>query len=682
MFLLFSTSHLYLFIWVTFALAITQSSGRLRLCVVRSVHTGKIIMRNCQHVENDAIDCVIVSDRLQCLRIVSNGRADFAVLEPEDLFAGMTYEEAPVLVTHELRLFPTEASNYEMIVLVNNKIRSFSDLHDKRFCHPGYDATDSDWTPIFADYFQSQIIPKRCETRSTLLENRFAALSDWFQAGCFPGEWAFSSEKDVDRRLKSKYFNLCAVCNNGACHLNDKYRGRAGALMCLTEDAGDVAWVRLDDAKEHFKVSSSEYRILCPDGVARPLNSFKWTCTWISRPWPVVVARREIAERVARVVDGLQNANASWQTLLLQLLEGYKATPIRLDTLKTPEDFLHEFSGLSSAYAGSECHPSRTIRWCLSSYLEHNKCQWLKRAALSYGMEPEIQCLQLSGRDDALQGVASGFCHFFVAQPEELMTAGEKNLTAVLELIPAYHKQQNNIVILVMMESKHQRVEDLRGATACFTKYRSVAWNAFVALMGNRSGDSDWHCNGDRTLSNFFKNIVLPDHDVEDEEIVDATFQCLTSGRGDVAFLTLEDHFRVHPGVRRICVEDVSDPECILTWSTLGSVMISESLPHVRRREIVSLLEEMNTWFGVHYSSPTPAMTLYSPFDGHENIIFPRLTVSLVQNVSYLQLPRPYTEILQQLRATNHSTCGSSKSYDSIFIPVIAFPLINAMITY
>lgn len=57
------------------------------------------------------------------------------------------------------------------------------------------------------------------------------------------------------RFAESKYRNLCAACERPAsCYNTDRYYGREGALMCLTDGMGDVAWVRLGDARVHFKV--------------------------------------------------------------------------------------------------------------------------------------------------------------------------------------------------------------------------------------------------------------------------------------------------------------------------------------------------------------------------------------------------------------------------------------------
>lgn len=57
---------------------------------------------------------------------------------------------------------------------------------------------------------------------------------------------------------ESKYRNLCAVCDSPAgCYNSDKYYGRQGALLCLTDNVGDIAWARLDDTLVHFKVTDA-----------------------------------------------------------------------------------------------------------------------------------------------------------------------------------------------------------------------------------------------------------------------------------------------------------------------------------------------------------------------------------------------------------------------------------------
>lgn len=81
--------------------------------------------------------------------------------------------------------------------------------------------------------------------------------------------------------------------------MNDKYFGRVGALYCLTDGAGDVAWARLPDIQYHFgilvegagKAPAEEYSYLCVDDKLVPLKNPE-NCAWLSRPWPAVIVRR------------------------------------------------------------------------------------------------------------------------------------------------------------------------------------------------------------------------------------------------------------------------------------------------------------------------------------------------------------------------------------------------------
>ena len=81
--------------------------------------------------------------------------------------------------------------------------------------------------------------------------------------------------------------------------MNDKYWGPVGALYCLTDGAGDVAWAKLADIEYHFgitgkeplRATAEEYSYLCVDDKLAALNNPE-NCAWLSRPWPAVIVRR------------------------------------------------------------------------------------------------------------------------------------------------------------------------------------------------------------------------------------------------------------------------------------------------------------------------------------------------------------------------------------------------------
>lgn len=131
--------------------------------------------------------CFLTAHRLHrfnCLRRLTMAKADFTVMEPEDLVAASAYNEYNILVTNELRMLPdgnykvnriaikiilpvaitweveihvssmlyyllVEKQRYEMVVIVSKDVRNIWDVKGKRFCHPGLDTTD-DWTNAFS----------------------------------------------------------------------------------------------------------------------------------------------------------------------------------------------------------------------------------------------------------------------------------------------------------------------------------------------------------------------------------------------------------------------------------------------------------------------------------------------------------------------------------------------------
>lgn len=115
-----------------------------------------------------------------------------------------------------------------------------------------------------------------------MTESRIKASANFFGPSCKAGPWvsdplqdAVLSETNIRfywRRwcqflwrlihfhlllvTEQRYPSLCEICYNPAsCSKSDKHWGRVGPLYCLTSGRGDVAWVRLDDAKSHFGVS-------------------------------------------------------------------------------------------------------------------------------------------------------------------------------------------------------------------------------------------------------------------------------------------------------------------------------------------------------------------------------------------------------------------------------------------
>ncbi|KAK2584704.1 hypothetical protein KPH14_007038 [Odynerus spinipes] len=624
---------------------------KLNVCVVRSPHTSKEIDRICPNLKLAPFQCVIAKDRFDCLRRLSTGEADMAALQAEDLVAASMYNEYDLLVTHELRLFYNVEQQFEMVVLVRQNIKNVGNVKGKRFCHPGFESSDT-FTKALSMYFENWIIPKECNPKKTLLENRIESLSNFFEEACIAGPWI--ADAALDTQLKSKYKNLCALCDNAAsCYTGDKYHGVEGAILCLTDNVGDIAWVRLDAALVYFKsvdVNKEDYSYLCPDGMTRPVKTEN-PCVWLKRPSSVILTRNTMAQRVVEIIDSKVNDRTQWKSKLQDLLMAYHTTLVKMETMDTPADYLRRYPGFLSANNRATCRPSRRVRWCVSSNLEDRKCRWLREASLVYGIDPAISCNLESSRASCLEAIRDQRADIFVSIPEERLQVSKKGLKPILHVTSNKKNDLDRIVAIVKKDSPYKSLKDLKGAKACFTKYESIGWNAFVTIMRNIS---NWGCSDINAVGNFFGDSCVPglpitDKNVphnlyslchQDENAADdiKTMSCLKSGRADVVFVNLKNVQKeinileegssnvTNKQYKILCMDKTlneKDEACSLTWTTLAAVVAHENITDLRRTEIYSMLLSMDEFFGASYPGFTPAFSLYGTYDDNRNVIFP-----------------------------------------------------------
>ncbi|KAI4497716.1 hypothetical protein M0802_007256 [Mischocyttarus mexicanus] len=527
---------------------------KLKLCIVENIYTNKTINKICSNIEFAPFECSIAKDRFDCLRRLSNNNADMTLLQAEDLLA-VSMNKFEFLITHEIRLFPKDKQQFEMVALVRQNIESEWDVKGKRFCHPGFETTDT-YTKALTMYFENRIIPKECDPEKTLLENRVARLSNFFEAACIAGPWI--ADNELDRKLKSKYRNLCSLCYNPiSCSIDDKYHGREGSILCLTDNVGDIAWVRLDDVLEYFKITDSskdDYSYLCPDGMTRPARNNN-PCIWLGQPWPVIVSTPQMAKKVTNMINVTINSNNVWKSMLQDLLAPHSAF-VSTNVLHSPNDYLQRSIGFLSANDRATCKPSRRVRWCISSNIEDRKCRWLRDASFVYGIEPSISCIQQSNRISCLEAIRNQQADIFVSKPEERLEVSKKELKPILQVTSSQKDDLNRIVAIVKRNSAFKSLKDLKGAKACFTGYESIGWNSFVTIMRNISKDS-WSCSDIKAVGNFFGDSCIPGLSTLKTDIPrnlyslcakDAivkndidTLSCLTSGQADVVFVNLKN---------------------------------------------------------------------------------------------------------------------------------------------
>ncbi|XP_038221502.1 transferrin-like [Zerene cesonia] len=642
------------------------SNGNLRLCIVEGRGAYKRGAKFCPvlDAENSGMECVLGTDRLDCLRRISKGTVDFGAFSPEDLIAAQ-WADLDVLVTHELR---HRQRDYErtVVAVVNRKILPDHPwsldavLRNTTLCHPGNGINDlRPLSDTLSGYLESLVVTRSCDPQLSLTENRIKAVANFFGKACKAGYWVPDFIRDAE--LKEKYPSLCAACES-SCSLKDRYWGASGALSCLLDGAGDVMWGELDDVIAYFGLntnssmypSSDNFAYLCRDGTWQPLKDNPNPCVWLNRPWPVIIAKRKTAAAVAAALSTLSSGalfDGRWRGALAALLEAREAPAPRRPPA-APLDHLAAAAGFREAYSQSGCRPPRHVTLCTTSLLARNKCEWLSEAGAVYGAAPALQCAARRGAAGCLQALARRDADVAVLPADYMLRAvREFDLSPVLYEVTPIVEKMNTVVAYVKKSANINKMADLRGRRAAFPRYDGFAWQSVMDYLSKKH-------NCDDILNNYFSEICAPGiekynlsetivnrftkscyqngGEVDEEK---AALMSVVDGHSDVAFISMKT-FNLFKAEQISSGESIIDdivplcPDdnvkyCYLSWANIGHIYAPKNISDMRRHEIKNVFTKLDQLFGKHQPFHNPMFSIFGPFNHQLDVIFHNNTKSL-----------------------------------------------------
>ncbi|XP_055386805.1 transferrin [Condylostylus longicornis] len=681
--------------------SITKNDNeKIRVCIVEGRGSYKKGSKFCPILENSNsnMECVIGVDRLDCVRRIHKGTAHFGVFSSEDLIAAR-YNSIEILVTNEMRFHDTPFE-YEIVAIVDNEsgINSAHDLRGSRFCHPGH-GLENHMTEILGKYFESVLVPKKCDENLSLTESRIRDTANFFGPSCKAGPWV--PDPVQDRILKTRYPSLCEICYDSyRCGIGDKHWGRRGSLYCLTSGIGEVAWARLDDIQSHFGFSGlppeanpNEYSFVCPDGHLQPLNTTH-PCVWVAKPWPAVAAQRQIAAKIQDIVSRLSyNNEEEWRRALLSLIEPYRSKIQTLDNTITIDDYLDQAIGFQSAYSFPECNPPRSIVYCTTSIIQHVKCSWLQEISQVYGIQPNIQCIRTLSIDECLEDVKDRVADVvLVDQDTRIKAQRDYNLIPLLyEFSKEMHERYVTIAV-VKKKSKFKNFESLRDYQACFPSYEGAAYISVLEAIANIT-----HQEYESIPSYFTRKSCIwkPNgHTCPEAYKGDAgALKCLADGYGDVAFISSDIYKNFTDGLILDKSVDRNEYEilcpyghskkspyelCYLHWTPRGHIMVHNTTL-TRQHEIYNSLKDMDRLFGKHYKEHTKPFTMYGPFDKRSNIMFRDNTDGLK---GYIEMKKDSAERLLEDIYKKYSERIISNSSNKNYLSVLLIGILIVIISF
>jgi melanoma-associated antigen p97 len=249
------------------------------------------------------LDCVAGTDKFDCFKKIFEDQADLMTADAGDIYtAGKYYNLVPIsseLYGSQLPGVQPYSGYYSVAVIKRGSGLTMDTLKGKNSCHGGV-GTSSGWNvPI------STLIEKK------LLEivdcnNHVKAATKFFNRMCAPD--ALNTQFNPTGDNPTSACDLCAgKIGSTFCTNQDPYAGHIGAMYCLTDGGGDVAFVKHTTVNELAAINSSinanNYELLCPNHTSvympyttAPINSYL-SCNWGQVPGRAVLTSSRKAKQ-------------------------------------------------------------------------------------------------------------------------------------------------------------------------------------------------------------------------------------------------------------------------------------------------------------------------------------------------------------------------------------------------
>jgi len=243
------------------------------------------------------IDCKRKASKQECLELVSRRQADLMAVDLSDL------HETPQALIQQLEPVGVSQSSFAdysvAVVRADSGIKFLYQLGGRRSCHAFFGDTASWLAPISVLTERSLLDQQNC--------NKADQMAEYFGGSCVPG----AADLRVNQ-YRSGSERLCALCRGDLqgqhqCERSssERYFGQAGALRCLVEGAGEVAFVSLSSLAANvdgrsvegwarsvpLAMDSRNFRLICRIGPNMMLGDYE-RCHLARLPGKVLVSNK------------------------------------------------------------------------------------------------------------------------------------------------------------------------------------------------------------------------------------------------------------------------------------------------------------------------------------------------------------------------------------------------------
>jgi len=322
-----------------------------------------------------------------------------------------------------------------------------------------------------------------------------------------------------------------------------------------------------------------------------------------------------------------------------------------------------------------------SVKWCTSSTVETRKCEWLRAAVQTHGLQPPLDCVPASSEWECWANVRDGIANVVTVDTEYGYIARRSFNMSPLAFLDS--GLNGNYQILAIITSSNKLIKswsNVRQKKACFPEFGGLAWAATVTtLLEHRqlaricpygqamasylggacapgAKDTD-HTRGSGTVPAKLCSLCTSQPNGSDSCSTTQSsvfygdlgaLRCLTSGSGDIAFvdyrqLTGSDGQLagdIEPSSYRVLCRNGSlaqsvglnvDDNCALAYGIGSEVMARADRSPTRDTELTELLLELDQWFGSTSPSKMDSVFhMYSEFQDTKDLLFKDSTRGLI----------------------------------------------------